>query len=273
MTVCIAAMCHQGDCIIGVSDRMLSTPAMSIDDLAIKFSAIGNRWTAMFAGNDISPVVPILKKVRAAVVSAGCKETLEDIVGYFKSAIREQMTTKAEATILSKFGLDMAEYRRNGLTNLGPELFARLAYQIEQVSLDLTFLVFGFDGVDGEGHIFTVDGVGEVSYYDIAGFWAIGSGQTSALGTLFSARIAIPYNSLSDAFYLLSKAKFSAETAIGVGKETTAIILQSNSERYLVHGPQMQKIKEKWEASRGPDVPDGMNEIASELLTEAKAKF
>ena len=248
-------------------------PTMSVDDLAVKFSAIGNSWMAMFAGNDISPVVPIFKEVRAAVVSTNCQETLEDIVGYFKSAIQKQMATKAETTTLSKFGLDITEFRRNGLSDLGPELFTRLAYEIEQISLDLIFLIFGFDGADKEGHIFTVDGIGEVSYYDIGGFWAIGSGQTSALGTLFGTRTPVPYNDLSDAFYLLAKAKFSAETAIGVGRETTAMILQSNSERYLLHAPEMQKIKEKWEASRGPDVPNGVNEIASKLLTEAKAKF
>ena len=273
MTVCIASICYGGDCIIGITDRMLSTSTMSVDDLAVKFTSIGDRWFAMFAGNDISPVVPIFKTVRNAVAQLP-SETLEEVVTSFRGAIRKENTAKSEALVLSRFDLDMAEFRHEGLANLGSELFTRLAYEIEQVSLDLTFLVFGYEGTQNPSpHIFTIDGRGEVSYYDIGGFWAIGSGQISALGTLFGTRGAVPYMTLPDAFYLLAKAKFSAETAIGVGKETTAIILQPSSDRYLVHATEMQKIKKIWEASRSPDVPDGTDEVASKLLAEAKTKF
>jgi len=273
MTVCIASICYGGDCIIGITDRMLSTSTMSADDIAVKFTGIGNRWFSLFAGHDISPVVPIFKTVNGAVVRRP-SETLEEVVTSFRGAIRKENTAKSEALVLSRFDMDMAEFRREGLANLGSELFTRLAYEIEQVSLDLTFLVFGYEGTeDPKPHIFTIDGKGEVSYYDIGGFWAIGSGQISALGTLFGTRGAVTYMPLADAFYVLAKAKFSAETAIGVGRETTAIILQSNSDRYLVHSTDMQEIKEIWEASRSQDVPDGTNEVASKLLEEAKTRF
>ena len=192
MTVCIASICSGQDCIIAVSDKMLSTATVSMDVLGIKFAAIGASWMAMFAANDVSPVVPILKAVQNAAAPTTCEETLEDIVGAFRSAIRKENVTKSEANVLSRFDMNMAEFRREGLSSLGPELFTRLAYEIEQVSLDLTFLVFGFEGTDTrKPHIFTIDGRGEVSYHDIVGFWAIGSGQTSALGALFGTRSPI----------------------------------------------------------------------------------
>jgi hypothetical protein len=275
MTVCIASICHtsDGDYILGISDKMLSMSTASADDLAIKFTSVGNRWVAMFAGNDISPVVPVFKTVRRSA-SQLSEETLEEIVDLFRAAIRKESTKRAEAIVLSRFDLDMAEFRRSGLASLGSELFTRLAYEIEQVSLDLTFLVFGFEGTqDPKPHIFTIDGKGEVSYYDIGGFWAIGSGQTSALGTLFGTRGSVTCKELPDALYLLAKAKFSAESALGVGKETIAFILEANSDRYLVHTSEMRKVKEIWEASRGPDVPSGAEEVASKLLEEAKATF
>jgi len=254
---------------VAVTDKMLSMSTMSVDDVAIKFTAIGDRWMAMFAGNDISPVVPIFKAVKAAVAQSACLETLEDIVGFFRSAIQKEMVTKAEATVLSRFGLDMVEFRQSGLAGLGSDLFTRLAYEIEQISLDLTFLVSGFEE-NREGHIFTVNGIGEVCYYDISGFWAIGIGQTSALGTLFGIRDGVIYKSLPHVLYLVSKAKFSAESAIGVGKETIAIVLQSDSERYIVHTSEMAELKKVWEATRGPDVPENAGAVASELLVKVK---
>jgi hypothetical protein len=194
--------------------------------------------------------------------------------GVPKTAIRKEHTALAEAIVLSRFDLSMTEFRSEGLANLGSELFMRLVYEIEQVSLDLTFLVFGFEGTSNpKPHIFTISGNGEFSYYDVGGFWAIGSGQTSALGTLFGIRSSITNKNLPDALYLLAKAKFSAESALGVGKESVAFVLEANSERYLVHTPEMQKLKAVWEASRGPDVPPQAETMASELLTSAKASF
>src|SRR5258708_21170914 len=131
MTVCIAAICTAENCIVGVSDKMLSMPAMSTDELGIKFAAIGDSWIAMFAANDISPVVPILKAVKKVAAPATCDETVEDIVGAFTSAIRKENVTKSEASVLSRFDMNMAEFRREGLSSLGSELFTRLAYEIE----------------------------------------------------------------------------------------------------------------------------------------------
>jgi len=245
----------------------------SADDLAVKFTSVGNRWVAMFAGNDISPVVPILKTVKN-LVSECQEESLEQIVDFFRTAIRKERTNRAEAIVLSKFDLSMAEFRSEGLANLGSDLFTRLTYEIEQVSLDLTFLVYGFEGTeDPDAHIFSITGSGEVSYYDIGGFWAIGSGQTSALGALFGLRSSVIYKQLPDALYLLGKAKFSAESALGVGKETIAFVLEANSDRYLVHPAEMQKIKVIWEASRAPDVPIEVDAAVPEILATSKAAF
>jgi hypothetical protein len=74
-------------------------------------------------------------------------------------------------------------------------------------------------------------------------------------------------------FIFISKAKFSAESAIGVGKETTAFVLQSDGSRYLIYSSEMPRIKNIWEATRGPDVAEGAEAIASELLTAAKARY
>jgi hypothetical protein len=110
-----------------------------------------------------------------------------------------------------------------------------------------------------------------VDYYDVGGFWAIGSGQTSALGTLFATQIPVIYRHLPDALYVLAKVKFNAESAMGVGKETTTIIFQSDGHRYLIHAPDMSKIKKIWESQRQPDIPNyGGDNVPSKLIEEAK---
>src|SRR5690348_8919191 len=106
MTVCIASLCKQQKCLVGIADAMVSTVDMSADNLAIKFIALGGKWVAMFSGNDISPVTPILKSVRP-IMRDSEKETLGEVVDAFQKAFRAAILNKAESTILSRFGMDM----------------------------------------------------------------------------------------------------------------------------------------------------------------------
>src|ERR1700676_597257 len=209
MTVCIVSHSYGENSFVAVADSMLSTSDMSHDKLAIKTFGIGDNWLCMFSANDMSPVVAISNSVRDAVKTP---TSLGDIIAAFQSAFRKELVSKAETSILAPLNMDMAEFRKSGLASLGPEIFSRIFYQIEQLNLDATFLVYGFD--DHKPHIFTIQNRGEVSHYDQPGFWAIGSGQTSALGSLFSlSGQSVSVRSVENVLYLLCKAKFSAESA------------------------------------------------------------
>lgn len=270
MTVCIASLCKQQKCLVGIADAMVSTVDMSADNLAIKFISLGGKWVAMFSGNDISPVTPILKSVRP-IVRDSEKETLGEVVDAFQKAFRAAILNKAESIILSRFGMDMNDFRTNGLANFGSDIFTRLVYEIEQISLDLTFLVAGFDLEDpaySDGYIFTIQNRGEVTHYDVPGFWAIGSGQTAALGTLFGVRGNITYKSLDDLVYVLAKAKFNAESAPGVGQKATVFVLQSDGSRYLIHD--LTPLKTIWEKERPVDVTEKAASAAKEILEKAR---
>jgi ATP-dependent protease HslVU (ClpYQ) peptidase subunit len=269
MTVCIASFCFQDDCIIAIEDSMLSTSDMSADNLAIKHKSLGGKWVALLAGNDVSASVPMVADVQRTMAKSS-DETLEEVVSAFQVAFRKQIVRKAETTILSRFDIGMSEFRETGLASFGSELFTRLIYEIEQVSLDLIFLVFGFEGETQ--HIFTVQGSGAAQYYDAAGFWAIGSGQTSALATLFATTIPMPYLSLPIALYMTSKAKFNAETALGVGKDTTGLILESSGERCVIHSDEMRNLKALWEQQKQPDFPDETNNFCTELIKRSKVE-
>ena len=72
MTICIAAFCQHEDrqMVICVADHMVSMGGYySADDMTRKADPIGGNWCAMFAGDDISPVVPILRRMQRKYAS------------------------------------------------------------------------------------------------------------------------------------------------------------------------------------------------------------
>jgi hypothetical protein len=267
MTVCIAATIFEKG-IIGVSDTMVSMSDMSGDERALKYQALGWSWMTMFAGNDISPATPILQSVQSRLESDR-DEKLESIATYFIDAYRFQLNQKAETEVLGPLGMSLEEFRSKGLKQLGPDVFNRLLYQIQNIQFSLDFLTFGYDG-QGTPHIFTVTNPGVANYYDFNGFWAIGSGQTSALGHLFNLKTPIKYHDLSNAMYCVLDAKFHAECAPGVGPGTRMTILMPNRQRFALTPSNMREIKASWIASRVPDVPSEIVPRLVKLLEDAK---
>jgi hypothetical protein len=167
----------------------------------------------MFAGNDISPVQPIVESVKSELLNSAM--TRKNVIDAFKRAFQAEIVGIAETAVLSRFGMSMIDFRREGLANFGRELFTQLAFEIKNVELDLIFLIFGYE--NKVPHIFTVQSHGEASHYDVPGFWAIGSGQMAALGALFNTQVPLVYQSLTNVLALMCQAKFVAESAPGVG--------------------------------------------------------
>jgi len=268
MTVCIASFCRVENSILAVSDHMISTGDMSVDFGTVKFRPIHQDWIAMFAGNDVSTVVPVLRRVVALL--GNDTVALEIISQAFIVAIQEQITSKAEVSVLAPYGLNTAQFVQDGLRNLGQELFTRLAYQLAEISLDIMFLVFGYEG--DEPHLFTVDGRGSLDNHDLNGFWAIGSGCTNALGTLFSVRLPLIFLPEGGVLYTLAKAKFNAERAPGVGKMSMGIKMQSGGRAGLsITNDEMETLRRVWEAERPFDYsPEAAK--AYEAIAAAKVK-
>jgi hypothetical protein len=170
----------------------------------------------MFAGNDISSLAPILDHVwRSRTKNAD--DSLQTVAAAFRSAYKEQLRLKAEAEFLTPIGYTLEEFKKDGLSQLGPENFTRILYEIEKQTIDLQFLLAGFD--DKEEHIFTVTSPGKIEHYTELGFWAIGVGQTHALGSMFSYVNRVRFASLPDALYRVCKAKFTSENAPVGGNE------------------------------------------------------
>ena len=265
MTVCVAAYCSQANAWVGATDFLLSVGDMAAEGLTFKMDAIGDNWIAMSAGNDMSPLENIIGVVRDR---ARNDDSLTNVVAAFREAYRAEIIQKIETDLLSRFNMDIGEFKRDGNNIFGPEIFSRMTYQIQETELDLAFLVVGFDR-DNE-RIFKVTTPGKITFYDSAGFWAIGSGETAALATLFSCQTPIIFKSLPEVIAKVAKAKFSAERVPGVGRNTSIFILKKNTSRILIHNDKLEELREKWESVECEDVPYSVGEVAKSLISKAR---
>jgi len=254
MTICIGAICNwdgKEEAIVTVSDYMVSTGHYSADHIATKIDPVHPDWNAMFSADDLGRVVPVLDRVRSDLkdVPAG----LDKVCNAFSRAVREELALVAQESVLAPFGLSLEEFRRTGLRDFGPSEFSRLLQRIETLSLRCEFLVCGF-GERGEPHIFTLSEMGIISVLDHVGFWAIGSGQQSALSTFFFHS----YNKLhgvAPAIYHACEAKFMAETATGVGELTFLAVHLPHRRSVTCLEPLVDSVRELWEAEGKPRVP------------------
>lgn len=269
MTVCLVGHSFSENTFVAVLDSMLSTVDMSADRLAIKSFAVSTHWNAMFSANDLSPVMAVREAMRSRFKGP---VSLEAVIAEFQNAFQKELIAKAETSILAPFAMSMDEFKKNGLAQFGAEIFARLFYQIEQISLDMTFLVYGFDE-KSRPHIFTIQNRGEVARYEQPAFWAIGSGQTSALGILFSASTNVNVLSPSELLYMLCKAKFNSESALGVGQNTTAMILRPDGTRLIMLNDELAQIKNFWTMHKPADIPVGGDKLADSVIAGAKTRI
>jgi hypothetical protein len=240
MTVCISAICENDDGIgiIAASDRMVSMGGyFSGDDMARKVDALRYNWVSMIAGDDISPFIPILRRAHA---NTDHVNTLESVTSVIKTAYKDQRLEQIEDEVLQPYGLTWDRFHRSGKDELTDRTYEKIREEIKKYSLSLEILVGGYDP-SGVGHIFTVESPGKCSYYDKLGFWAIGSGQHQAVNSLFSTK----YNSAEPLEMCIAKvlaAKLTAETAVGVGKETWILVLRPGHSSYSFVPKETQKI-------------------------------
>jgi hypothetical protein len=249
------------------SDHMVSTADYSADNTIEKAEWIHSHWNAMIASNNVTDADPILNAVRSKLGRTRTKRIgLQQVTSAFLSAYKECLKEKIEATLLAPFNMTLNQFTKEGLKRFGPENFTTILQKIEATYFESQFLICGFDSA-GEPHIFTMTEIGEINIYDRIGFWAIGSGQQSALSTLFFHRYN-RFRSWACAIYHVCEAKFMSETAVGVGREPTSLFLQySGDKRAQVLEHSIDNIRAMWKESGRPRVPDdALKYIGQECL-------
>lgn len=256
MTVCIAGFAVNQTSIIAVSDRRLTYGDIAADVASVaKAVKIHPAWMAMYAGNDIGNVTPILDRVRLQLSDVAAKQglvTRVDVAREFRGAFRAHHRTLIEERVLAPYDMRVRDFQDHGFKTLGPRAFDELRHAVEATKVDCEFLVCGFS--EEQPQIFVVGDTG-LSYYDKIGYWCIGSGSWSALSSLAFRQfhVDLPYE---EALYQILEAKFMADTAVPtVGRDTYALVLTKHDTLGIIDQRGVDVVRGIWEKEGRPRTP------------------
>jgi 20S proteasome alpha/beta subunit len=251
-----------GGDIVTASDRMIS----AIDDTvqateALKARKISKTWALMFAG-DSAPFLPIVLEVKNRLGDFDKAYDLATVQTAVSEIYREKFSQQFCGQYLSRYGISsIADFRASGLADFGQK-FYEICDAIDKFSLGIEFLGYGFDDV-GAPHIFEVQSPGIVTNHDYLGYAVIGSGSYMATAAL--RRKKMPYDRDSVVYRIL-EAKFSAETASGVGESTTVLTMNSAGKDKSIGYGSIGAIKESWKFQlRQPEPQDALDIIKKVL--------
>jgi hypothetical protein len=239
MTVCIVGRCTEKDSFILAGDRLFSYgDQYSYDSISLKRIGLtpDGRWHTMFAGL-VSNVLPVIRRARHILNGSGKRPPydLDAVERACIQAYQEQRARLVGDTILSKYGIDLATYRRDGL-NFGEQECARINSKIEQLEVGVELIVYGYDDWN-VAHLLTVEEPGASICRDQDGI-AVGSGARLAHSSLLTD--SLPIMSQAEMICRLCEAKFLAERDKYVGRDSAAgavtmptSITEGASERFI----------------------------------------
>ena len=159
--------------------------------LPLKGRPIDENWAAMFSGD--AAIAPLVLTRCRSILESEPDEPLssQTVQEAFRSSLLAEQSQQAVDLVLGPYGLSLEEFRRTGQKIFG-DSFWLMRERLEQVSLDLQFLVGGFDD-HGHPMIFsvstpTVSDPAIIKDHSLMGYWAIGSGSYLALSSLAARR-------------------------------------------------------------------------------------
>jgi hypothetical protein len=136
--------------------------------------------------------------------------------------------------------------------------------------------VYGYD-LHGNSHLFEVAGTGEITDQRILRYAVIGSGYW--MGSASLRRKPMTTTDFGSVTYRLMEAKFSAETARGVGKSTTVTFKRRGHYDSAMGPTAVDEIRKVWETKMREPEPDdalkiirktkGMHGISTPSVAEA----
>lgn len=280
MTVCVVARCTENDSFVLSSDRLFSYgDDFHYDSISLKRVGLtpDGRWHTMFAAAPVSNVLPIVRRARHILDACGKRAPydLEVVERACVQAYQEHRSRLVSDRILSKYGIDLAKYQREGL-NFGAQECARINSEIDQLAVGVELIVYGYDKWN-VAHLFTVQEPGGSTCCDQDGIAVAGSGALLAHSSLLSN--PLPVISQTEMICRLCEAKFLAEQDRYVGKDSAAGVVtkpvsvtEGTSERFISI-PAIDAIREANAQGQTRPYPpallDGiMNELNSAITSE-----
>jgi len=273
VTVCIAAFAEYEEQIVFVSDSRVAFGDFSTDKGGVKYEILGPKYIVMIAGNDVVYALPTIRRAKAEILK---RRTLDpDEVA---TIVHEELCTTRdhiiEAKVLKRYKMTADKFLKIGRKSFTDTVFYNICNRIEQENLSLQFIVAGFDA-SNKPHLRIVSADEPPHDYDGIGYAAIGTGAPSALASLSFAKDHCGFGrdtSMQEATYHLLAAKFMAESATDVGKETVFLSV-GTSRVYYMFTLAMDALRRAWEKEGAPRKSKRSVSILNDILYEHNEHF
>jgi len=217
MTICLAALCCEGQQVVVAADRMITAGDTEFEQDVRKVHQVTSGSVVLSAGSALRQV-QLIRGVRSELHTKRSPSTT-DVVNQLKNEFVAARRRRAEELHLQPLGLNFDAYLKLQ-DRLSENLVLKLTRNIEAEKLGLSLLVAGVDGTGG--HISYIGDPGISECFDIIGFCAIGSGEHHAELAFIRSEYS-PMFPLKRAVFLAYQAKRDAEMAPGVGSRYTDI--------------------------------------------------
>jgi hypothetical protein len=265
VTVCIAAFAESEGQIVVVSDSKVAFGDFSADQGALKHEHLGNGYLILIAGNDVVYALPTIKRVKKRVAQTRDPEEIADIV---HAELCEARNRVIEAKILKRYGMTVQQFLDRGRKSFTDRVFYEICSRIDREEISLQFLLAGFDE-NRVPHLRVISAHEPPNDFDSLGFAAIGSGASGALSSLSFAKDHLGFGRYSDmepcAYHLLA-AKYMAESATDVGRDTFFVSVGPKRGSYGLHTLGEEAIRKSWEKYGAPRHPKETIKILKDVL-------
>jgi hypothetical protein len=263
VTIGIVALANQY--IVAVSDAMLSYDDIypATDKGARKVMEVSGRWSVAFAG-DPTAFKPMVIKIIRGLKDVDVQDQTAGLAQRVASeAFSETLLEEFAARHLYQLGYRSVEqFKQDGRAELGDTIFEDYIRKLNSFDVDVDFLMFGLVG--RLPYLFEVQHPGRVVDGNVNGYAVVGSGYSMAMYSLRRKHLS---RDLPTVVYRLLEAKFSSETASGVGRSTRLVIVNRQGEQTEMDEEEIELIRRAWEETlKQPDPP-----AAVEIIEKSSA--
>jgi Proteasome subunit len=247
---------------VAASDRMISSGGIirAADNGTLKARKIAKTWALMFAADDANLFLPVVTTASASLKEKGQFFDLHTVQDIILTTYMGVFDAEVTSHYLNRYNIaSITAFRDSGLSKFGQDRFNSICDAIDRFDLGLVLLVYGYDTAK-QPHIFEVSNPGKITNHDLLGYAAIGSGSYTATAAL--RRKKLPYE-LNETVYRVLEAKFSAETAPGVGRSITLLTMNQDGKDGTIGYGSLEAIKEVWAKTlEEPEPPEAISIIS-----------
>jgi hypothetical protein len=235
MTVCIAALCNEGDepRAIVAADRMVTLGSFIEFEHALprmKMQETSSFAVAMVAGDTL-----LGTRIAGAVADAAAGSTppMASLAVQLATRYAEARRDQIEEQLLIPRALSLNDYY-TAHASLNSQIVAMLDAYMSSFNLEVELLLAGVD--PSGAHIHTVHNPGaQDRKHDVIGYAAIGSGAIHALQSLIGFRHAGTADYHETVFRVYAS-KRRSEVAPGVGHDTDMAVISHAGVHWLTEG-------------------------------------